>query len=234
MSETKRKQGEKTREAILAAAEAEFADHGFDGARVDAIAERSGFNKTLIFRYFGEKLGLYAAVLRRADQELHALQAQVFSPLVAEQPATALATAIGVIFDYLVDHPRFLHILTWEMAAGWRTAARLITEGDREEVSHLGPMLQHPKWLWSPFAPTIQLSLLVQICHSYLAFLPLHQMLFPNEDVSSAEALSHAREYLTTFLMRGLTDDETQAQHQNQDMLERNNNDATTHASSSQ
>jgi TetR/AcrR family transcriptional regulator len=234
MSETKRKRGEQTRETILAAAEAEFADHGFDGARVDAIAECSGFNKNLLFRYFGDKLGLYAAVLRRTDQELHELQDQVFSPLMAQQPVTALATAIGVIFDYLVDHPRFLRILTWEMAAGWRTAARLITEGDREEVSHLGPMLQHPRWLRSPFAPAIQLSLLVQVCHSYLAFLPLHQILFPNEDVSSPEALSHAREYLTTFLIRGLTDHETQAQPQNQDTLERNNNDATTHASSSQ
>jgi TetR/AcrR family transcriptional regulator len=206
MSEVKRKRGEQTREAILAAAEAEFADHGFDGTRVDAIAERSGFNKTLIFRYFGDKLGLYTEVLRRADQELQALQAQIFSPLVAEQPATALATAIGVIFDYLVDHPRFLRILTWEMAAGWRTAAQIITESDREEISHLGPELQRPRWLRSPFAPAIQLTLLLQVCHSYLAFLPLYQMLFPNEDVSSPGTLAYAREYLTAFLIRGLTD----------------------------
>jgi TetR/AcrR family transcriptional regulator len=209
MSEVKRKRGEQTREVILVAAEAEFADHGFDGTRVDAIAERSGFNKTLIFRYFGDKLGLYTAVLRRADQELHALQAQIFSPLVAEQPATALATAIGVIFDYLVDHPRFLRILTWEMAAGWRTAAQIITESDREEISHLGSALQHPRWLRSPFAPAIQLTLLMQVCHSYLAFLPLYQMLFPNEDVSSPGTLAYAREYLTAFLIRGLTDDGT-------------------------
>ena len=230
MSETKKQQGEKTRETILAAAEAEFADHGFDGARVDAIADRSGYNKNLLFRYFGEKLGLYAAVLRRADQELHELQAQVFSPLLAEQPATSLATAIRVIFDYLVDHPRFLRILTWEMAAGWRTTAQIITEGDREEVSHLGPMLQHTRWLWSPFAPAIQLTLLVQVCHSYLAFLPLYQLLFPNEDVSSPEALAHAREYLTTFLIRGLTDGEAQIRHHDSDMLERNNDDAAAHA----
>ena len=209
MSETKRKRGEQTREAILAAAEAEFADHGFDGARVDAIAERSGFNKNLIFRYFGEKLGLYAAVLRRADQELHELQAQVFSPLVAEQPAASLATVIGVIFDYLVNHSRFLRILTWEMAAGWRTTAQIIVESDREEISHVEPVLHHAKWLRSPFAPAIQLTLLVQVCHSYLAFLPLYQMLFPDEDVSSPEALAHAREYLTAFLIRGLTNDET-------------------------
>jgi TetR/AcrR family transcriptional regulator len=230
MVETKRKRGEQTREAILAAAEAEFADHGFDGARVDAIAERSGFNKNLLFRYFGEKLGLYAAVLRRADQELHELQAQVFSPLVTQQPATALATVIEVIFDYLVNHPRFLRILTWEMAAGWRTTAHIITEDDREEMSHLGPMLQHTRWLSSPFVPAIQLTMLVQVCHSYLAFLPLYQLLFPNEDVSSPKALAHAREYLTTFLIRGLTDGEAQIRHHDQETLERNDDDATAHA----
>jgi len=226
MSETKKQRGEKTREAILAAAEAEFADHGFDGARVDAIAERSGFNKNLIFRYFGEKLGLYAAVLRRADQELHDLQAQVFSPLVAGQPVPALAPAIGVIFDYLVDHPRFLRILTWEMAAGWRTTSQIITEGDRVEISHVGSALHHTRWLRSSFAPAIQLTLLVQVCHTYLAFLPLYQQLFPDEDVSSPEAFTHAREYLTTFLIRGLTDDETHTLNQ----LERNDDDATAHA----
>lgn len=230
MSETKKQRGEKTREAILTAAETEFADRGFYGARVDAIAERSGFNKNLLFRYFGDKLGLYAAVLRRADQELHELQAQVFSPLLANQPATALATVIGVIFDYLVDHPRFLRILTWEMAAGWRTTAQIITEGDREEMSHLGPVLQHTRWLRSPFAPAIQLTMLVQVCHSYLAFLPLSQMLVPDEDVSSPKALAHAREYLTTFLIRGLTDGEAQARSHTQDTPERNNNDATAHA----
>ena len=230
MSEVKRKRGEQTREAILAAAEAEFADHGFDGTRVDAIAERSGFNKTLIFRYFGDKLGLYTAVLRRADQELHALQAQIFSPLLVKQPATALATAIGVIFDYLVDHPRFLRILTWEMAAGWQTAARLITESDREEISHLGSALHPPQWLRSPFAPAIQLTLLMQICHSYLAFLPLSQMLFPNEDVSSPRMLADAREYLTAFLIRGLTDDGTH----DGNPLERNDHHVTEHAQSSE
>ncbi|HET8853261.1 MAG TPA: TetR/AcrR family transcriptional regulator [Ktedonobacteraceae bacterium] len=230
MSEVKRKRGEQTREAILAAAEAEFADHGFDGTRVDAIAERSGFNKTLIFRYFGEKLGLYTAVLRRADQELHALHAHLFSPLVAQQPAAALATAIGVIFDYLVDHPRFLRILTWEMAAGWQTAARLITESDREEISHLGSALQYPRWLRSPFAPAIQLTLLMQVCHSYLAFLPLYQVLFPNEDVSSPGMLAYAREYLTAFLIRGLTDDGTP----DGKPLERNDHHATEHAQPSE
>lgn len=52
-----------TRERIFAAALAEFAEAGFAGARVDAIARRSGANKALLYRYFGDKTKLYAATV---------------------------------------------------------------------------------------------------------------------------------------------------------------------------
>ena len=65
---------EGTREAILNAAEEIFAQHGFDGARIDAIAETAGYNKSLIFQYFDDKLGLYAAVVRRADDQTRYIQ----------------------------------------------------------------------------------------------------------------------------------------------------------------
>lgn len=84
MPESGERRGDKTREAILTAAEFMFAEHGFDGARIDAIAEVSGFNKTLIFRYFGDKLGLYTAVLRRIDREVSLLQEQLLEPLLED------------------------------------------------------------------------------------------------------------------------------------------------------
>ena len=65
---------EGTRDAILNAAEEVFAQHGFDGARIDAIAATAGYNKSLIFQYFGDKLGLYAAVVRRADDQTRFMQ----------------------------------------------------------------------------------------------------------------------------------------------------------------
>ncbi len=54
---------EATRERIFAAALVEFAEAGFAGARVDAIARRSRANKALLYRYFGNKTKLYAATL---------------------------------------------------------------------------------------------------------------------------------------------------------------------------
>jgi TetR/AcrR family transcriptional regulator len=60
-----KKDAEATREALLAAATVIFADRGFDGATVDAIAVRAGVNKAMINYHFGGKQGLYTAILRR-------------------------------------------------------------------------------------------------------------------------------------------------------------------------
>src|SRR5258706_13456851 len=94
MSDPGEGRGEKTREAILAAAEAVFAEHGFDGARIDAIADVSGFNKTLIFRYFGDKLGLYVAVLRRIDRQAVVIQRQLLGSLLAYETLTSNARQV--------------------------------------------------------------------------------------------------------------------------------------------
>jgi AcrR family transcriptional regulator len=55
---------ERTRRRILAAALAEFSAKGFAGARVDAIARRTGGNKRMLYHYFGNKAALFSAVLR--------------------------------------------------------------------------------------------------------------------------------------------------------------------------
>src|SRR6266853_2877129 len=94
MSESGRRRGEITREAILTAAEVVFAEHGFDGARIDTIANVSGYNKTLIFRYFGDKLGLYAAVLRRIDKQAVEIQAQLLGSLLADETLTSDARQV--------------------------------------------------------------------------------------------------------------------------------------------
>src|SRR5699024_4733323 len=60
----------KTKADILVAGRAEFAERGFEGARVDAIATLAGANKRLLYHYFGNKEDLYRAVLRDAYEEI--------------------------------------------------------------------------------------------------------------------------------------------------------------------
>jgi TetR/AcrR family transcriptional regulator len=53
-----------SRSALLAAATEEFALNGFDGTSVDAIAERAGVNKAMIYYHFKSKERLYLEILR--------------------------------------------------------------------------------------------------------------------------------------------------------------------------
>jgi TetR/AcrR family transcriptional regulator len=56
----------RTRERILRAARREYVAKGFAGARVDAIARAASVNKRMLYHYFGDKKGLYVAVLRES------------------------------------------------------------------------------------------------------------------------------------------------------------------------
>lgn len=60
-----------TRQALLRAARELFATSGYDATTVRAVADRAGVNQALLFRYFGNKEGLFAeAVLGGALQLL--------------------------------------------------------------------------------------------------------------------------------------------------------------------
>ncbi len=220
MSERESKPGrsrdaEKTREAILNAAEAVFAEYGFGRARIDTIAQVADYNKSLIGQYFGDKLGLYAEVLKRADRELDTLLAHGLAPLLANGTLsshaqgfrTFLETLVQTLFDYLIEHPRFLRLLTWEMAEGWQTYAHIVSHLPTRNVEQseiLFAKVWSAGFLRSDFSPLIQLTLVFQICQSYLAFLPLYQLLLPGEDVSSASALARGRDYLVALIVQGM------------------------------
>jgi TetR/AcrR family transcriptional regulator len=214
---------EKTRQAILDAAEAVFAELGFGRARVDAIAQAADYNKSLIGQYFGDKLGLYVEVLKRIDREITALRAR-FAPMLEDETIASdegrlkvfLETMVGALFDYLLDHPRFLRILSWEMAEGWQTYAQLVPQLHLEESDQFETLFrpaQRAGLLRADLSLLIQMTLVLQICHSYLAFLPLYQLLLPGEDVSSARALARGRAYLVALMVQGMLvaakDDET-------------------------
>ena len=214
MAEPEKRRGEATREAILAAAEAAFAEHGFDGARVDTIAEASGYNKTLIFRYFGDKLGLYTEVLKRADREVDALLARVFASLLEDEITSDtrrfrafLEMMVRTMFDYLFEHPRLVRILTWEMAESWQTFHQVASQFPPENVEQFEMFFERARsagLLQSDFMPTLQFSTITQMCLGYLASLPLYQVLLPKEDLSSVGSIAQAREYIVNFAVAGI------------------------------
>ncbi len=220
MDEPERRRGrvhdaEGAREAILNAAEQVFAEHGFDGARVDAIAEKAGYNKSLLFQYFGDKLGLYEAVIRRADREITEFEMHVLAPFLEDETIasdayrfrTFLETLIGRLFDYLLAHPRLLRIIIWEQAEGWQTLAKFLSQSDTEDAERFRTLFNKARragLLRSDFDPIIQLTMAEQVCWSYLTSIPLYQMVLTGENLSSPAALAQAREWLVGFVVHGI------------------------------
>lgn len=202
------------REAILNAAEENFALHGFDGARMDAIAKASSYNSSLIFHYFGDKLGLYAAVLKRADQHMSALLARVFTPLLEDETIasdggkfTAFLTAtFEAFFDYMIDHPRLMRMINWEQAEGWHTFLGIAAHFETADLTRLEAIFAKAQraGLLRPDLDSMVILLLVQqMCWTAPAALPMYQLFLTGRNSNSASVLAHLREQIVAFLVAG-------------------------------
>ena len=101
----------RTRARILAAARAEFEQHGL-GASVNDIAARAGSNKRLIYHYFDSKEGLYIAVLEITYSEFsEALRELRIEDL---SPSEAIETFAMAVFDYLAENPGIVRLANIE------------------------------------------------------------------------------------------------------------------------
>jgi TetR/AcrR family transcriptional regulator len=110
----------RTRERILSAALKEFAAHGFAGARVDAIARRATINKRMLYHYFGDKEGLFRAVLRRKVAERRA-----WGENLSSDPAERLP----FWFKTACNDADWIRLLEWEALQGG--GQKIIDEKER-------------------------------------------------------------------------------------------------------
>jgi TetR/AcrR family transcriptional regulator len=229
MSEPGSKRGrthdaEGAREAILNAAEQVFAEHGFDGARIDAIAKVAGYNKSLIFQYFGDKLGLYAEVIRRADEQTRELQNQALAAFSGDQANNPeqirglLKQFVGWYFDYLVAHPQILRIYNWEMAEGWQTLSKILTQRDFDDIDQFSAVLVNVKaagMLRTDLNPVVQMTAAIFMCHSVLGMVPMLRILMPTEDFTSSSGLEATREYIVEAVAHGVLREPSELKEKN-------------------
>ena len=111
-----------TRRNIVEVATREFAQKGYSGARVDAIAARTRTSKRMIYYYFGNKEGLYLAVLEEAYGSIRREEATL--DLDSLPPEAALRTLVESTFDYYTKHPEFVRLVMNENIMGGVHMAR--------------------------------------------------------------------------------------------------------------
>lgn len=86
---------------ILDAASAVFAERGYAGASMEAVAERVGVTKPVLYTHFGSKEGLLLACVGRARREL--LEATSAAVQAAGTPEEMLRRGTRAFFDHLDD-----------------------------------------------------------------------------------------------------------------------------------
>jgi len=117
----------RSRERILAAALKEFAAKGFAGARVDFIARRAAINKRMLYHYFGNKEGLFKAVLRRKITER-----QAWAENLSGDPAESLT----FWFEAACHDTDWVRLFEWEALQG--DAHKVIDEKIRRAATARG------------------------------------------------------------------------------------------------
>ena len=93
-------------------ATSEFAEHGYSGARVDVIAERTRTTKRMLYYYFESKAGLYTAVLERAYGEIREREREL--DVEGLDPVAAMRRLAELTFDHHESHPDFIRLVMIE------------------------------------------------------------------------------------------------------------------------
>ena len=105
---------EKTRAAILEAAEAVFAERGFDAARLEDIAERVGIRRASIVYHFRDKRELYEAVLDNVFSGLHEELAEVLGR--RDPLPDRIEAGVSAWVDYVGRRPTLARFILREVA----------------------------------------------------------------------------------------------------------------------
>ena len=110
-----------TREAILDSARLRFAEHGYDGATIRAIAAGAAVDPALVHHFYGNKEKLFAAAMR-----LPAVPSEVIAAALAggdgASPGTHLVAAVLAVWEDPAVHGVIIGLLrsamNSEQAAG--------------------------------------------------------------------------------------------------------------------
>ncbi len=191
-----------TEKRLLDAAGEVFAEHGYRAATVRQICEKAGTNIAAVNYHFGDKEGLYMAVLRfvpKSYAEKHAADLSLSTPATAEQKLRAyVRSLLRRVFDK--GRPGWhTKILAREMIEPTRALDMLVEEGGRPMHRELALIIRE---LLGPEASDKAVRLctmsIVSQCVYYHHARPVIARLYPQQKYDRKEVEDIA-EHITRF-----------------------------------
>lgn len=116
------------RDAILAAAEAEFTERGYAAARILDIARRAGLSVGGLYRHFDSKEALFASLMERADGAIG--ERLVAAAAGAPEPGLRVRRLIETLLAFIEEN-RAMFMVFQQLPASGALAARSETTRTR-------------------------------------------------------------------------------------------------------
>ncbi|HIE7634504.1 TetR/AcrR family transcriptional regulator [Salmonella enterica] len=97
------------KEKLLLCAVNEFAEYGYEGARVDNVVKAADCSKQTVYHHFGNKENLFIEVLEYTWNDIR--QKEKALDVSGLSPAQAIEKIIDFTWDYYIANPWFLNIV---------------------------------------------------------------------------------------------------------------------------
>jgi len=125
----RKRDAERTRSALLKSGLKEFSQNGFLGTRMEKVAKGAKCNIRMLYHYFGDKKGLYVAVLEAAYADLRQEEARIQIDL--DKPLDGMLELTKFTFLYFQNNPLFEGLLRAEnmMQGKFVSKLRPVPEG---------------------------------------------------------------------------------------------------------
>ncbi len=192
---------ERNREIILAAAEQEFAQHGFRGATIQDIAERAELPKSNVLYYFSNKKEIYGAMF---DDILSRWNAVFTSVAPEDDPATALTAFIRTKVELSRTHPLASRLFAMEIIQGAPFLMNHLRGTMRDWVRGRATVIQ--QWIdegrMAQVDP-VQLIFLIWSSTQHYADFQVQILMVENKAEYEKQDFDHAADFLTSVILRG-------------------------------
>jgi len=195
---------DRTRAEILAVATEEFSEHGYSGARVDEIAERTRTTKRMLYYYFESKEGLYAEVLKDAYAAIRRKEQSIDVDHL--DPVAAIRRIAELTFDHHESHPDFIRLVAIENIhrAEHLAGSRALAEMRTPALEILGRILARGR-AEGVFARDVDAVDVHMMISAYACFHVANRHTFSTifkVDMTGAAATAARRESVTEMILR--------------------------------
>jgi len=196
-----------TKERILDTATELFSDKGFDGTKVQEIADAAGVNKAMLYYYFKSKDDLLMAVIGRFIEGIRDSIPRYFAS--SRDAARNIEAFLDFYIDYLVRNRLFVRLMAWELLSG----RHIRTIAEDYLVPTFGPMREKisqaiAEGAIRPVSPEHTINSVLGMNVFYIISSPVF-MIILGEDPLGPEMIRKRKQAVKDLVMNGLVPKKT-------------------------